>query len=61
MKMERESIEVIMRRGRILFAGFVAHIEGTRLSKCVMFGELVGGTGCVGGRKKIGRCVSWTT
>ena len=27
-------------------------MEDTRLSKCVMFGELVGGAGCVGGQKK---------
>ena len=32
-----------MRRRRILFAGFVARMEDTRLPKCVMFGELVGG------------------
>ena len=36
----------------MLFAGFVARMEDTRLPKCVMFGELVGGTGCVGGQKK---------
>ena len=47
-----ESIQAIMRRRRILFAGFVAHMEDTRLSKCVMFGELVGGAGCVGGQGK---------
>ena len=44
-----------VRRRRILFAGFVARMEDTRLPKCVMFGELVGGAGCVGGgRKKSG-------
>ena len=31
-----------------MFAGFVARMEDTRLPKCVMFGELVGGAGCVG-------------
>ena len=36
----------------MLFAGFVARMEDTRLPKCVMFGELVGSTGCVGGQKK---------
>ena len=41
-----------MRRRQILFAGFVARIEDTRLPKCVMFGELVGGTDCVGGKEK---------
>ena len=38
----------------MLFAGFVARMEDTRLPKCVMFGELVGSTGCVGGQKKEG-------
>ena len=36
----------------ILFAGFMARIEDTRLPKCAMFGELVGGTGCVGVQSK---------
>ena len=27
-------------------------MEGTRLPKCVMFGEMVGGAGCVGGQEK---------
>ena len=27
-------------------------MEDTRLPKCVMFGELVGGAGCVGGQEK---------
>ena len=44
-----ESIEVTLRRRRILFAGFVVRMEDTRLPKCVMFVELVGGAGCVGG------------
>ena len=35
-----------------MFAGFVARVEGTRLPKCVMFGEMVGGAGCVGGQEK---------
>ena len=34
-----------------MFAGFVARMEGTRLPKCVMFGELVRGAGCVGGQE----------
>ena len=38
-----------MLRKRILFAGFVALMEDARLPNCVIFGELVGGTGCVGG------------
>ena len=47
-----ESIEATLRRRRILFAGFVARMEDTRLPKCVMLGELVGGAGCVGGEEK---------
>ena len=34
-----------------MFAGCVARMEDTRLSKCVMLGELVGGAGCVGGQE----------
>ena len=41
-----------MRRRRILFVGFVARTESTSLPKCVMFEELVGGAGCVGGQEK---------
>ena len=37
---------------RILFAGFVARMEDTRLPKCVMFGELVGGAVSAGGQEK---------
>ena len=47
-----ESIEATLRRRRILFAGFVARMGDTRLPKCVMFGEVVGGAGCVGGQEK---------
>ena len=39
-----ESTEATLRRRSILFVGFVARMEETRLPKCVMFGELVGGT-----------------
>ena len=49
MKTGSESIEAALRRRRILFAGFVACMEDTRPPKCVMFGELMGGAGCVGG------------
>ena len=47
-----ESMEATLRRRRILFAGFVTCMEDTRLPKCVMFGEMVGGVGCVGGEEK---------
>ena len=43
---------ITLRRRRILFAGFVGRMEGTRLPKCVMFGEMVEGAGCVVGQKK---------
>ena len=54
IKTGRESIEATLRRRRILFAGFVAHMEDTRLPKCVMFGEMVGGRGLCGGPGKRG-------
>ena len=56
-----ESIGATLRRRRILFAGFVARMEDTRLPKCVMFGEMVGCAGCVEARKTSGWGVSWTT
>ena len=56
-----ESIEATLRRRRILFAGFVVRMEETRLPNCVLFGELMGGAGWVGGRKKSGWGVSRTT
>ena len=52
IKTGSESIEATLRRRRFLFAGFVARMEDTRLPKCVMFGEMVGGAGCVGGQEK---------
>ena len=52
LKTGSESIEATSRRRRILFAGFVARMEDTRLPKCVMFVELVGGAGCVGDQEK---------
>ena len=48
IKTGSESTEATLRRRRILFAGFVARMEDTRLP----FGELVGGGGCVGGQEK---------
>ena len=52
IKMGSESIEATLRRRRILFAGFVVRMKYTRLPSCVIFGELVGGAGCVGGQEK---------
>ena len=47
-----ENIDAITCRRRILFAGFMARIEDTRLPKCVMFGEPGGGASCVGGQEE---------
>ena len=52
MKTGTESIDAITRRRWILFAGFVASMENTRLPNCVMFGGLMGSAGCVRGQKK---------
>ena len=52
IKTGSESVEVTLRRRWILFARFVARMEDRRLPKCVMFGELVGGTGFVGDQEK---------
>ena len=54
LKTGSESIEATSCRRRILFAAFVARMEDMRLPKCVMFGEMVGGVGCVGGQEKGG-------
>ena len=51
MKTGSDSIEAIIRRRLILFAVFVSRIKDTRLPKYVVFGELVGGAGCVGGQE----------
>ena len=50
VKTGSEIIEATLRRRRILFAVSVARVEDTRLPKCVMLGELVGGAGGVGGQ-----------
>ena len=52
VKTGSEIIETTLRRRRTLFAGFVARMGDTGLPKCVMFGEMVGGAGCVGGQEK---------
>ena len=43
-----------------MFAEFMARMRDTILSKCVMFGEVVRGAGCVGGQEKSGWDVYWT-
>ena len=52
MKTRSESIWGIMSRRWALFAGFVARMDDTRLSKCALFGELVGSAGLVEGQNK---------
>ena len=52
MKTGSESIEATLRRRRILFATFVADMEDTRLSKCVMFGNWWGTRAVWGGQEK---------
>ena len=52
IKTESDRIEATLRRRRIFFAGFVVIMEDSKLLKCVMFGELLGGAGCVGGQEK---------
>ena len=47
-----ESIEAILRKRRILFAGFVARMGEELLPQRVMFGKLVGGKGYSGGQEK---------
>ena len=48
-----ESVEANIRSSRwIMFAGFVARMEDTRLPKCMMFIELMEDMGCVGGQEK---------
>ena len=62
VKTGSESIEATLRRRRILFAGFVARMEDTRLPKCVVFGQRVDDAGSVWGTtKKSEWGVSWTT
>ena len=51
-KTASESIEAIVPKRRILFAGFVARTGEERLPQRVMFGELVGGKGYSGGQEK---------
>ena len=49
---DSESVEAIVRKRRILFAGFVARMGEERLPQTVMFGEFVGGKGYSGGQEK---------
>ena len=51
IKTGSESIKATLHRRRMLFVGFVARMEDTRLPKYVMFGELFGGVW--GARKRV--------
>ena len=51
-KTASESIEAIVRKRKILFAGFVARMGEERLPQRVMFGEFVGGKGYSGGQEE---------
>lgn len=61
LKTESERIEAILRKRRILFAGFVLRMEDTRLPKCVIFGDLVGVRFQLGDRKRSGWGEVWKT
>ena len=41
-----------MCRRRVLFVRYVALMEDTRMSKCVIFGELIRGASCMTGKEK---------
>ena len=51
-KTASESIEAMVRKRRILFAGFVARMGEEHLSQRMMFGELAGDKGYSGGQDK---------
>ena len=51
-KTASESIAAIVRKRRILFAGFVARMGEGRLPQRVIFGDFVGGKGYSGGQEK---------
>lgn len=59
MKTGSKSIEATLSKRRILSAGFVAHMEDTRLPKCAVFEELVGGAVPAESKKRGGWGVSW--
>ena len=55
VKTGNETIDATLSRRSILFAEFVARVEDTKVLRCVMFGEVVGGVGCVAGQDK--KCI----
>ena len=55
-KTASESMEAIVRKRGILFAGSVARMGEELLPQRVMFGELVGGKGFSGDKRRTGWC-----
>ena len=51
-KADCENVEKTVKKGRMLFAGFVARIDNERLPKRGMFGEWRGGKGYSGGHEQ---------
>ncbi|CAN0377621.1 unnamed protein product, partial [Laminaria digitata] len=47
-----ENVETTVRKRRILFAGFVARTGDERLPRRVMYGEVEGGKGYLGGQEQ---------
>ena len=61
VKTGSKSIEATLCKRQILSEEFVAHMEGTRLLKCVMFGDSWGTRFPRGDKKRSGWGVFWTT
>ena len=53
-KTDSESVEVIVCKRRILFAGYVARVGEECLPQRLMFGDRVGGEGYLGGKRNTG-------
>ena len=51
LRTDSESVETMVRRRRILFAGLLARMGEERLPRRVMFGEILGGKGYSGGQE----------
>ena len=51
LRTDSESVETMVRRQRVLFAGFVACMGEELLPRSVMFGDMLGGKGYSGGQE----------
>ena len=51
LRTDSESVQMTMRRRRVLFAGFVVRMGEELLSRRVVFGEMLGGKGYSGVRE----------